>query len=198
MDKVNVSGTASYNPYAFNYTSAREVRETMEDLGQGLARFQNATLALGSNFHSHAKSGQDGPTNSEEYTRLLRNAGYNEYVNFNIPWSFNFSYSLQVNDQYTAYSRTDTVTVTQNLTFQGEINFTKRWRLTVNSGYNFTQKQLIQTSLDIYRDLHCWAMHLQSIPFGPRKSYTFTLNVKSAILQDLKLVRRRDFRDAPY
>ena len=128
----------------------------------------------------------------------MRNAGYNDYVDFNVPWSFNFSYSLQASKNYTPYTRTDTLIVTQNLTFQGEVQLTKRWKFNVSSGYNFTTKQLIQTSIDVYRDLHCWAMHLQTIPFGPRKSYTFTLNVKASVLQDLKLMRRRDFRDTPY
>jgi len=41
-------------------------------------------------------------------------------------------------------------------------------------------------------------MRLGTIPFGPRKSYNFTLNVKASILQDLRLVRRRDYRDAVY
>ena len=40
-------------------------------------------------------------------------------------------------------------------------------------------------------------MHMQAVPFGPRKSYNFTLNVKAAVLQDLKIMRRRDFRDTP-
>ena len=53
------------------------------------------------------------------------------------------------------------------------------------------------TSIDVYRDLHCWQMHFQTFPFGPRKSFNFTLNVKSSILQDLKLTRRRDYRDTP-
>jgi len=51
------------------------------------------------------------------------------------------------------------------------------------------------TSFEIFRDLHCWEMHLNLIPFGYLRSYNFTLNVKSSVLQDLKLVRRKDFRD---
>ena len=198
MDKINISSSATFDPYAFNYTLGRQVAQTMEDMQQGLARFTGAQFALGSNFHSKTKAGTDGPTNSEEYVRLMRNAGYNDYVDFNVPWSFNFSYSLQASKNYTPYTRTDTLIVTQNLTFQGEVQLTKRWKFNVSSGYNFTTKQLIQTSIDVYRDLHCWAMHLQTIPFGPRKSYTFTLNVKASVLQDLKLMRRRDFRDTPY
>jgi hypothetical protein len=197
MDKINISSNASFDPYAFDYNTGRRLPQTMEDMGFGLARFTNASLALGSNFHSKPKGGATNPTNSEEYARIMRHAGYNEYVDFNIPWSFNFNYTLSATQSYQYISKRDSVVFSQSLTFSGELQVTERWKMTLSSGYNFDYHQLTLTSLDVYRDLHCWAMHLQLVPFGPRKSFSFTLNVKSAILQDLKLVRRRDFRDSP-
>ena len=115
----------------------------------------------------------------------------------NIPWSFNVSYSFTANKNYSYFSKRDTLLYSQSLTFQGELQITTRWKVTVNTGYNFDYHQLTLTSIDVYRYLHCWAMHLQTIPFGPRKSFTFTLNVKASVIQDLKLVKRRDFRDTP-
>lgn len=196
LDKINISSSASFDPYAFDYSTGLRLPETMEDKGFGLARFTTATLALGANFHSKPIGGANSPTNSQEYGRIARNAGYNDYVDFNIPWSFNVSYSLNANKNFNPISRRDTVVYSQTITFQGELQITSRWKATVNTGYNFDFHQLTLTTIDVYRDLHCWAMHLQTIPFGPRKSFTFTLNVKSAILQDLKLVRRRDYRDS--
>ncbi len=197
LDKINVSSSASFDPYAFDYDQGRRIAQTMEDKGFGLARFTTASMSLGSNFHSKPLTGSKNITNSEEYGRIMRNAGYNDYVDFNIPWSFNFSYTMSANQIYNTRSKRDTFELSQSLTFQGELQITSRWKMTMSSGYNFDYKQLTLTSMDIYRDLHCWAMHMQLVPFGPRKSFTFTLNVKSAILQDLKLVRRRDFRDSP-
>ena len=196
-DKINISSSASFDPYAFDYDQGRRLPQTMEDKGFGLARFTNATLALGSNFHSKPKGGGPNPTNSEEYGRIIRNAGYNDYVDFNIPWSYNFSYSLSADKSYNPISKRDTTVFSQTLTLQGELQITSRWKVTGNTGYNFTYKQLTLTSIDVYRDLHCWQMHFQTVPFGPRKSFSFTLNVKSAVLQDLKLLRRRDYRDSP-
>ena len=199
LDKINISSTANFDPYAEDYNTGRRLPQTMEDLGYGLARFTNATVSLGTNFHSKPiDASKTNPTNSEEYGRVMRNAGYNDYVDFNIPWSFNLSYSASANNQYNGISRRDTLILSQNVVFQGELKITERWKVSVNSGYDFTYKQLTLTSIDVYRDLHCWAMHLQAIPFGPRKSYSFTLNVKASVLQDLKLMRRRDFRDTPY
>ena len=196
MDKINISSTASFDPYAIDYNTGRRLPQTMEDMGFGLARFSTATMSLGSNFHSKPIGGTNNPTNSEEYGRIMRNAGYNDYVDFNIPWSINFSYSLSANNNYSYYSKRDTMVLSQSLTMQGELQITQRWKLNLSTGYNFTYQQLTLTSIDVYRDLHCWAMHLQTIPFGPRKSFTFTINVKSAILQDLKLTKRRDYRDS--
>ncbi len=196
-DKINISGSAVYSPYAFDYGTGKILRETMLQHGTGIARFQSSNISLGTNFHSKPRQGSEKRTNSEEYKRIMYNAGYNSYVDFNIPWSFNVNYSLNINSQYSGFSYKDTVTYSQTLTFNGELQVTERWKVSVNSGYNFDYKQLTLTSIDVYRDLHCWAIHFLAYPFGPRKSFNFRLNVKSTVLQDLKLVRRRDFRDIP-
>ncbi len=197
LDKVNISSSAAYDPYALDYNTGRRRQQTMQELGYGIARFTQASLSLGANFHSKPTGGKGGPTNTEEYARVMRNAGYNEYVDFNIPWSLNVNYTLNAAKNFSYYSHADTLVLSHNLTFQGEFQLTPRWKVSMNSGYNFTYKQLTLTSIDVFRDLHCWAMHLQTFPFGPRKSYNFTLNVKAQILQDLKLMRRRDYRDTP-
>ena len=198
LDKVNISSSASFDPYSTDYNTGRRLPQTMIDLGEGIARFTSASFSLGSNFHSKPPSGPNSPTNSQEYARIMRNAGYNEYVDFNIPWSFNVNYSLNASNTYNPSSHSDTLVTTHNATFQGELKLTARWKMSVNSGYNFTQHQLAFTSIDVFRDLHCFAMHFQAIPFGPRKSYNFTINAKASVLQDLKIQRRRDFRDTAF
>jgi hypothetical protein len=92
-------------------------------------------------------------------------------------------------------SQKDTMITNQDLNFFGDVNLTTKWKVGLRSGYDFNQKKMSFTSFDIYRDLHCWEMRLNLIPFGERRSYNFALSVKSAVLQDLKLVRRKDFRD---
>jgi hypothetical protein len=197
LDKVNVSATANYDPYTFNYRTGQRINELLLQNGSGIARFTNATFSLGSNFHSQPrKTNGSSPTNSEEYNRIMRNNGAKDYVDFNIPWSFNFNYSLTANSNYSYYSRRDTVVVANFITLQGDFSITEHWKTTISTGYNVSMHQITFTSIDVYRDLHCWQFHFQAIPFGDRKSYNFTLNVKSAVLQDLKITRRRDFRDA--
>jgi hypothetical protein len=38
-------------------------------------------------------------------------------------------------------------------------------------------------------------MRFSWIPIGPRKSWNFSLQVKASVLQDLKLTKKKDFRD---
>ncbi|MCD6012422.1 MAG: organic solvent tolerance protein OstA [Flavipsychrobacter sp.] len=196
-DKINVSSAATFDPYAFDYDAGRTIPRTMYEMGYGIARFTSANLALGTNFHSKPKGSGQNPSNSQEYGRLLRPSGYYDYADFNIPWSFNVSYQLTVTQSYNTRSKHDTFVLSHSFTLGGELQITDRWKARVNTGYNFDTKEISLTSIDLHRDLHCWEMHFQTFPFGPRKSFNFTLNVKSSILQDLKVMRRRDFRDAP-
>ncbi len=197
MDKINVSGSAAYSPYAFDYGKGTIMKSTMIDQSTGIGRFKTATASVGTNFHSKQTEAGKKRTNSEEYARVMRNAGYDEYVDFNVPWSFNVNYTLTANKLYSPYSYSDTLTVSHSLTFNGDLQVTERWKVAVNTGYNFDVRQLTLTSIDVYRDLHCWSMHFFTYPFGPRKNFNFSLQVKASVLQDLKLVRRRDFRDVP-
>jgi hypothetical protein len=79
--------------------------------------------------------------------------------------------------------------------FSGDVSITEKWKVSFSSGYDFVQKEISFTSIDIYRDLHCWEMRFNWIPFGFRQSYNFSINVKSGMLQDLKLNRRRQWFD---
>lgn len=89
----------------------------------------------------------------------------------------------------------DTTLITQSLNFNGEVNLSPKWRVGFNSGYDFAFKKLARTTLDITRDLHCWEMLLTLAPTGQYRYYIFTIRVKSALLQDLKLNRRRFWQD---
>ncbi len=119
------------------------------------------------------------------------------YVDWNIPWSLNLRYTFAYvnNIQWANYVGTPNKTITQTLGFGGQINITPKWKFTFNSGWDFTSNKLSYTSINIYRDLHCWEMRFSWIPLGVRQSWNFSINVKASILQDLKLNKKKDFRD---
>ena len=116
-------------------------------------------------------------------------------TNYTIPWSINLNYNLFYTNREDIIPEKYTNNTVQTLGFTGEINLTGKWKISGSSGYDFINKELSYTSIDIYRDLHCWEMRFNWIPIGYRKSWNFTINVKSSILQDLKYVKKKDFRD---
>lgn len=194
---INMTANASFDPYAFDYQNGRRSHDLQWNGHGGLVRFQNANISLSGSLHGKKKDNNSNASASDEYKRLMMYGRYNDYVDFNIPFNMNIAYTLGLSKQYSAYSKSDTLIVSQHyIDLSGDVNITSRWKIGVRTGYNLVSKELQLTSIDIYRDMHCWEMRISTIPFGQRKSYFFTLQVKASVLQDLKLVRRKDYRDA--
>ncbi len=120
---------------------------------------------------------------------------YDYYVDFDIPWSVSFNYTFSYNKVWTNSLFKRVATINQTLGFNGQLNITPKWKITLTSGWDFVGKQLSYTSIDVYRDLHCWEMRFGWIPKGGQQSWNFSINVKASILQDLKLNKKKDFRD---
>jgi len=119
------------------------------------------------------------------------------YVDFNNQWSLNIGYSLRYTDAFRVENKKVTYdkTYVQTLNLRGDVNITEKWKVGFTTGYDFRAKDLSFTSFDIYRDLHCWELMFNWIPIGPRRSYNLTIRVKSPLLQDLKINKKRDWRD---
>lgn len=121
------------------------------------------------------------------------------YLITQVPWSFSFSYSMQL-----AYDRSkiDPVKheykygITNTLTFNGNIQPTKNWRLNFNATYDFDNGKISYMSCTLTRDLHCFQMSANIVPVGPRKSYMFNIAVSSSLLKDLKYNQSSNFLDS--
>ena len=113
-----------------------------------------------------------------------------EYVDFNIPWSLRVSYSINVNQSGLLES-----TIRQTLTFSGNLSLTPKTKINFRSGYDLEKNKFTQTSLGVNRDLHCWQLSFNWIPFGRNQSFNLIIRPKSALLQDLKLQKRKSFQD---
>ncbi len=117
---------------------------------------------------------------------------YGDYVDFSVPWNLNVRYNLN----YT--KPRDEGQINQTLNFSGDLSLTPRWKVQFSSGYDFRANDFTMTSINIYRDLHCWEMRFGVVPFGSRKSWNFSIQVKSSLLQDLKYRTQRSWYDTFY
>ncbi|HLG03284.1 MAG TPA: putative LPS assembly protein LptD, partial [Bacteroidia bacterium] len=156
-----------------------------------IARLTGANLAIGTSLRKGGLTTQgnyDAPSGTSQELNMI-NSNPNAYVDFNIPWSLNASYNLGWTKAGADHL------INQNLRLSGDMNVTPKWKIGFDSNYDFEKGQFGYSSLNIYRDLHCWELQFNWIPFGIRQSYSLTLNVKSAVLQDLRLSRKRDWYD---
>ncbi|ATP56702.1 hypothetical protein CPT03_09555 [Pedobacter ginsengisoli] len=133
-----------------------------------------------------AKTGMT-PEQSEELAKVSRDP--NAFVDFKIPWNFAFSYTFNYNTDRVGQNST----ITNTLNFNGDANITTKWKVQFNSGWDFKASTFSQTSLAIYRDLHCWDMSFSWIPFGAYQFYSVDIKVKASVLQDLKLSKRKNY-----
>lgn len=151
-------------------------------------RFSSKDIAKKKSEKESAEGGDAKPkvdaTHSDGVSDELR-----EYDYFDVPWSLSFNYSLT----YTHQGLTQKIS--QTLSFNGDLSLTPKWKIGLNSGYDFDAKEFTHTSMSISRDLHCWVASVRLVPFGARQSYSFSINVKSAVLQDLKYNKSRSWYD---
>ena len=175
FNKFDITFNGSYDPYQI--VNGNRVNKYYFSETYLPARLTNANASLNFRLNGGAKNEENNI------------AHWLDYVDFNIPWNLSVNYTMSYNKQ------SITQKLNQSLNFSGDLKLTEKWKIGFNSGYDFDAKDLSYTSLNIYRDLHCWEMLVKWIPFGYRQSYNFTIRVKASVLQDLKWEKKKDWYD---
>ena len=190
LERFNVSFTLTMTPYKTD-TLGRKINKFVVSDGKELLHLSRSTVAV--SFNLNGKSKVPAPRESDRATDAeleeIRN-NPQAFIDFNVPWNLFVTYNLAYTDNPTLENK-----LTQTLQFSGDVSLTAKWKVGFSSGYDFINKKLTQTNVTIYRDLHCWEFKLNWVPFGTLQSFSLDLNVKSPVLQDLKLSRRRDWYD---
>ncbi|GAB2520146.1 putative LPS assembly protein LptD [Spirosoma aerophilum] len=162
--------------------------------GQGLLRMTNLQAYVSARFAPKQADKKKSSPNASDATMKAINNNPELYVDFNIPWSMNVSYTFGLTQLTPVQSQ-----VIQALTLTGDLSLTPKWKITVNTGYDFAFKSPTLTTIGINRDLHCWEMAFNWTPYSGNNfrsgNYSFDLRARSSILQELKLSRRRSFYD---
>jgi len=117
------------------------------------------------------------------------------YMPFKMPWSFSVSYGIVMSED-----RSKPIDIkdmrypykfTQNMNFSGNIGISDNWKINFTSGYNFENKELTTTTLNISRDLHCFEMSC-GIVLKPYTSFNFSFRATSQMLADALKWEKRD------
>ncbi|HEU0064777.1 MAG TPA: putative LPS assembly protein LptD, partial [Flavisolibacter sp.] len=204
FEKISLTASAVLDPYQQNSLGMDVNRFVFQGNHFSVGRINSASVAISSNFQSKPRDPSKAPNTTttrqitdpallgdqqrlQEYMR--RNPS--EFVDFNIPWSINLSYSLNFNQQF--IDNTYKKTVSSSLNFTGSFSLTPKWNFSTNGFFDFNTMQMTMFTMSINRDMHCWQMAINITPIGQYRMFNFTLSPKSAILQNLRVNRSRSF-----
>jgi hypothetical protein len=193
-NKISITFGGSFSPYAINDAGTKYNRSYFAEEHK-LARLTRFNINIGTSFQSGQgkKSATTPETTDQEQTGQTdyddESEAFGDYVDFDIPWSVRINYSWSYNKPANKKS------ISHTIDLSGDLSLTKKWKIGGRTGYDFVNKEVTLTNLSISRDLHCWTMQISAVPFGPRKSYVFTINAKSALLRDLKWDKRKSWWD---
>ncbi len=111
------------------------------------------------------------------------------FVKTDIKWSLTLSYSVRYTENRSSFNYDKmkyNMMWTHNLNISGTLDLGKGWKVSANTSYDFKAKKFTYTNFNVTRDLHCWSMSANFVPFGPYKSYNFHIGVNASMLHDLK------------
>ncbi|MFV0290675.1 MAG: putative LPS assembly protein LptD [Mangrovibacterium sp.] len=114
-----------------------------------------------------------------------------KYYDFNVPWSVNMNYSFN----YTKTNPYKESTINQSMNLSGNMSLTANWKISMTTNYDIQAREFSFTTLNLTRSMHCWNMSFSFVPFGDRKSYSFTLAASSSMLRDLKVEKSKSWFD---
>jgi hypothetical protein len=198
---ISLEYKATFDPYT--YAGKKRIEEFAWQHGKGLGVMKKYMFKVGTTLKSkdykdekkdkkHKKKSfdkelVDGSKSEQESTSL----DATQYVNFDIPWQLNLTYS----QHYSYDMEKDKKETTRQLAFKGDVNITKNWKIECGSIYDFGKKKLVgsATTVKIYRDLHCWQMSFDWTPLAKRQAYEFSIGLKAPMLQDLKFPHNREY-----
>ena len=109
------------------------------------------------------------------------------YMAFNLPWSFSVSYGISMREDTSAPINVKNMRypykLTQNMNFSGNMKLSNKWNISFSSGWDFMDKELTTTTMNITRDLHCFNMSC-GVVLKPYRSYNFSIRANSNMLAD--------------
>lgn len=177
-----LASTGTSFSYTFNNNTFKNLfgRNKGNDNKSTNKRDEHEPFSRGSNEDSKS----DNPREEQDNTFDLNPDGY---MKWDCPWSLTFNYSLNYGYGTFNYDKMEyNGKWTQNLSLNGNIRPTKNWNFSFSTSYNFDAHKIAYMNCSVTREMHCFVMSASFVPFGPYKSYSFHIAVKSSILSDVK------------
>jgi LPS-assembly protein len=207
LEKINITANAVLDPYVTdNRGFRRDILAWQNGKGFSLGSITSGNIAISTQFASKKKEEKDKiikeardnnelPLTMEEQQAQLNYIRSNpgEFADFDIPWSVNLSFSLSYNRLLKPDYSGFTDELNSSINISGDFNLTPKWKLGLNTFYDFRSANIQQLTMFLSREMHCWQMSINVNPVGLYKFFNITINPKSSMLRDLRVNRTRYF-----
>jgi hypothetical protein len=194
---VNLNGGATLDPYVNEIVTVngnsfyQRINKYYFNEQNKLGVITNGNLGIGASLTPEMFKSKD----EKAIERKKKEMDDAQFLDQPIPWNLSLNYTINYN--YTSQINPNIEKFVQTLSFNGTLTPTKNWFLNFNSGYDFTQKKISHLGIDLRRELHCWQFTFAWTPlsaFG-NQYFIFNIQVKSSVLSDLKIPKRKDWFD---
>ena len=200
---LNYSG--SFSPYVID-TLGLMHNQLLWEAEQRLFRIDNSTwsaqVSYSLNNNTFSGKNKEAKSQGRPTTTLIQTPNnqmvpilLGGYADFSVPWNVSLSYTFSHVDRYVAREMNLQTETIQSITLSANANITQNWRVALSTGYDIANKGMSYTTVDIYRDLHCWEMRFSWVPFGYYRNWFFQINIKADALRDVKYEKKKPYQE---
>ncbi len=194
---LNFVASSSFSPYNWNDSTGATLGDYAISGNGRLGRF--VTNSFSTTLTITSKKSREILESNMDNIETNWNADYEFFmlypervVNFEIPWKMTFShvYTINANRNISTFNP-DRWTQVQTLVLDGDLSFTKRWKVVGNISFDMKEKRATNARFALTRDMHCWALSFNWVPLGGNKSFLFSIRSTSQLFKDAKIDIRK-------
>ena len=170
---TNIDINLTHDFYKFNKEDNRRINEI-----QSLPRLTGVRLSTNFNLKVNNFKSQNKNEFSENTKNFLNDFSSNG-------WQSKIGVSYTIN-KINPENKIENFWLNSNTS----INVTSNWKLNYNARFNLIDNNIVRHNLTLYREIDCWELFIDWTPNGYAKGLYFRLNLKSDMLQDLKVEQK--------
>jgi hypothetical protein len=180
--------SATFSPYSWNSLGNSIDKLSIQENGR-LGRYKQAQFATTYTFASK-ESIKKIESSKPQNANSNWNSDYQYFalhpeqiVDFSIPWKANIThnYTLTLEENsIQSFKKLNTLMI------NGDISFTKRWKLVGTTNIDIKSIKIINTRIELTRDMHCWGLSFMWVPTGLNRYFQFRIFATSSMLSGLE------------
>jgi hypothetical protein len=180
--------SATFSPYSWNSLGNSIDKFAIQENGR-LGRYKQAQFATTYTFASK-ESIKKIESSKPQNANSNWNSDYQYFalhpeqiVDFSIPWKANITHNYIITleeNSIQSFKKLNTLMI------NGDISFTKRWKLVGTTNIDINSIKIINTRLELTRDMHCWGLSFMWVPTGLNRYFQFRIFATSSMLSGLE------------